>query len=120
MPLEMTLSNPTEVDILAYRGDSGRFRITVTDNEEPPNPIDISGMSWDADIRAKKNDDVVIASFTVEPVVGQINSVDVILSKEDAALLPKKAYYDVEMTNGTTRTTLVYGQINATEDVSRP
>lgn len=63
MPLEMTLSNPTEVDILAYRGDSGRFRITVTDNEEPPNPIDISGMSWDADIRAKKNDDVVIAWF---------------------------------------------------------
>lgn len=120
MALEMTLTEPTEVDIIAYRGDSGRFRITVTDNEDPPNPIDISGMTWDADIRLKKNDDEVLASFDVVPVTGQPQSVDVILTKEEAAKLPKKSYYDVEMTNGTARTTLVYGEIKATEDVSRP
>lgn len=120
VPLEMVLTGPTEVDILAYRGDSGRFRITVTDNEDPPNPIDISGMTWDADIREKRNDAEILASFTVEPVSGQPQSVDVILTKENAALLPKKSYYDVEMNNGTSRTTLVYGKIEATEDVSRP
>src|SRR3954466_16362091 len=112
----MTLSDPTEVDILAYRGDSGRFRISVTDNETPPNPIDIRSMSWDADIRLKKNDTTVIASFTIIPVVGQMNSIDVVLTKENAALLPKKSYYDIEMSDGTSVTTLVYGQINATED----
>jgi hypothetical protein len=115
----MTLSDPTEVDILVYRGDSGRFRITVTDNETPPNPIDISGMTWDADIRLKRNDTTVIASFTIVRVLGETNSIDVVLTKENAALLPKKSYYDVEMSDGTSVTTLVYGQINATEDVSR-
>jgi hypothetical protein len=119
VPLEMTLSEPTEVDILAYRGDSGRFRISVSDNDEPPNPIDISGMTWDADIREHRNDATAIGSFAVEPVVGQTNSVDVILPKDVAALLPKKSYYDVEMSDGTNVTTLVYGLIKALEDVSR-
>lgn len=116
----MTLSEPTEVDILAYRGDTGRFRITVTDSAVPPNPIDISGMTWDADIREKRNDTDPITSFTVVPVVGQSNSVDVILAKEGAALLPKKSYYDVEMSDGVNVTTIVYGAIKALEDVSRP
>ena len=120
MPLEMILSEPTEVDILHYRGDSGQFRLTVTDNEDPPNPVDISGMTWDADIRTKKNDTEVLASFQVVPVVGQTNSVDVILSKEEARKLPKKSYYDIEMTNGTTATTLIYGELKSDEDVSRP
>jgi len=120
VPLEMTLSGPTEVDILHYRGDSGQFRLTVTDNEDPPNPVDISGMTWDADIRAKKNDTTLLASFEVVPVVGQTNSVDVILTKEEARKLPKKSYYDIEMSDGTGATTLLYGELKSEEDVSRP
>lgn len=120
MPLEIPLSGPTEADILHYRGDSGQFRLTFTDNEDPPNPIDVSGMAWDADIRLKRNDEDPIAQFEVVPVVGQNNAVDVILTFEEARKLPKKCYYDIEMTDGDDVTTVIYGEIKSSEDVSRP
>lgn len=113
------LSGPKRVDLEVYRGDSGMFRIVV--NDENGDPIDISGAdSWDADIRQKADDSAVVGNFTVTPVSGETNKVDVILPAFLSAQIPKNCAYDVEMTMGDQVITLVYGVIVLTKDTSRP
>lgn len=112
------LSGPLPLDLNIYRGDTGRFRITVTD--EVGGPINISGATWDADIRSVAANPTAITSFTVTPVAGDPSSVDVILDKTKSALLnPGTLVYDVEMTLGLEVVTLVGGKITVTQDVSR-
>jgi hypothetical protein len=115
----ITLSLPKKVDITVYQGDSGSFRITMTGPLGAP--IDISGASWDGDIRLKASDASPITGFTFEPVVGDPSSVDVILSAESSELFTASKYvYDIEMREGDLVTTLIYGTILAEQDVSRP
>lgn len=111
------LSGPMQVDLSVYRGDSGRFRISVTN--VTGDPIDISTAAWDADIRVKAADTETIASFDVQPVVDDISSIDVILTATTSDILVNSVY-DVEMRMGGEVTTLVRGSITVTEDVSRP
>lgn len=113
------LSGPMEVDLSVYRGDTGRFRITVTD--DLLQPVDISGATWDADIRASATSPTVLTSFDVEPVDGDTSSVDVILDETKADLLTVGTLvYDVEMRLAGEVVTLVTGKITVTQDVSRP
>lgn len=118
------LSGPKRVDLQVYRGDSGMFRITVKvpDPLDPDTliPFDISTAEWDADIRLKADDTTVLGNFTVTPVVGAVEKIDVILPADLSKLLPKNCAYDVEMTMGDEVITLVYGVIVLTKDVSRP
>lgn len=117
-PSVVVLSSPTKVDLAVYRGDTGQFRITVSDPDG--NPVDLSGATWDADIRAKATDPTPITSFTVTPVAGDTSSVDVILSAVESDLLtPGTLVYDVEMRKVGAITTLIYGNITVTQDVSR-
>lgn len=115
---EIVLSGPKEVNINIYRGDSGSFRITMTG--PLGTPIDISGATWDGDIRLKATDPNPITSFDFVPVIGEPQSVDVVLPSDKAELLSGKLVYDVEMRDGTSVTTLIFGQIVAEQDVSRP
>ena len=113
------LSGPMEVDLSIYRGDTGRFRITVTN--EDLSPVDLTGATWDADIRTTAAAPTVITSFDVVPVVGDDSSVDVILDETNAELLPPgNLVYDVEMRLDGEIVTLVTGKITVTQDVSRP
>lgn len=135
----IALSDPAEVDIVGYRGDSGTFRVTVTKGGAP---LDVSQASWDADIRLDA-DAPVLATMTVTPVVGTTNAVDVTLPAEQSAAITDtatvgardpstepgvlttvvEAVWDLEMTeagaNGAT-TTLLRGKVTMTKDVSRP
>ena len=113
------LSGPMEVDLSIYRGDTGRFRITVTN--EDLSPVDLSGAEWDADIRPNANSLTIITNFLVVPVDGDSSSVDVILDETNADLLPSgNLVYDVEMRLNGEIVTLVRGSITVTQDVSRP
>lgn len=117
-PSIVVLSAPTKVDLAAYRGDTGQFRITVSDTDG--NPVDLSGATWDADIRVKATDPTPVTSFTVTPVAGDTSSIDVILSASESDLLtPGTLVYDVEMRKVGAVTTLIYGNIVVTQDVSR-
>lgn len=133
----IALSDPAEVDIVGYRGDSGRFRVTVTKGGAP---LDVSAATWDADIRLAP-DAPVLATMTVTPVAGTTNAVDVVLPADQSALITDtatvgtpnveagpvtsvvEAVWDLEMTeagtNGAT-TTLLRGKVTMTKDVSRP
>lgn len=115
---KITLSGPLKIDLSVYRGDTGRFRITVRDPQG--NPIDISGGTYDADIRMKAADTDTIAQFAIAAVAGDVASMDVILDEANSELLVNGCVYDVEMRLGTDVTTLVYGTITVTQDVSRP
>jgi hypothetical protein len=134
----IALSDPAEVDIVGYRGDSGSFRVTVTQGGAP---LDVSAAVWDADIRLAP-DAPVLATMTVTPVVGTTNAVDVVLPAEQSAQITDtatvgtpttepgppttvvEAVWDLEMTLGTdpntTTTTLLRGKVTMTKDVSRP
>jgi hypothetical protein len=117
-PNNLTLSGPAKVDLSVYRGDTGQFRITVTDDQD--NPVDVSAAAWEADIRLKATDPTVITNFDVQLVNGDTSSIDVLLSSDNSELLPTGCVYDVEMRVGSTVTTLIYGTITVTQDVSRP
>lgn len=113
------LSGPLELDLEIYRGDTGRFRITVT--QEDLSPVNVSGATWDADIRTSAASPTVVTSFDVVPVVDDETSVDVILDETNADLLTAGTlYYDVEMRLDGEVITLVAGKITVTQDVSRP
>jgi hypothetical protein len=118
-PSSIKLSEPTKVDISVYRGDSGSFRITVSE-DVVGTPIDISAATWDADIRIKAIDPLTISNFEIVPVSGDTSSVDVVLSPENSELLSATCVYDIEMTLGGEVKTLIYGTITVTQDVSRP
>lgn len=115
----LILSDPTKVDLVVYKGDSGSFRIKFVAEEEDP-PIDVSLATWDADIRLKAGDAEPIMSFDIVPVVGDVSSVDVILTSEKSEQLPKAAVYDVEMRLDGEVSTIVYGSVTVKQDVSRP
>lgn len=115
----IALSGPMEVNLSIYRGDTGRFRITVTNDDE--SPADLTGATWDADIRNTAAAGAVLANFDVVPVAGDDSSVDVILNETQAEQLPSGTLsYDVEMRLDGEVITLVAGTITVTQDVSRP
>jgi len=126
----IALSEPAQLDLTAYRGDTGKFRVTVTQDGAP---FDVSGATWDADIRATE-DGPLVATMTVTPVVGQTNSVDVVLPAdvvtptategEPPTSEPFVGVWDLQMAFGVDPdvevTTILRGQITMTRDVSRP
>jgi hypothetical protein len=111
------LSGPLLLNLQVYRGDSGRFRISVLNPDG--SPMDLTGATWDADIRLKANDPTTITNFDITPVAGDPSSIDVILTPENSDLLSNNCVYDVEMTLGGEVHTLIYGAITITQDVSR-
>lgn len=112
------LSGPMEVDLEIYRGDTGRFRITVAN--EDLSPVDLTGAVWDADIRTAANATTKVTSFVIVPVSGDTSSVDVVLDTTNADFLVSgNLVYDVQMTLGGEIITLVAGKITVTQDVSR-
>jgi hypothetical protein len=117
VPSLIVLSAPLKVDLSVYRGDSGGFRISVKDNLNAP--VNVSTATWDGDIRLTAVAPTVLTSFTIVPVSGDTSSVDVELSPASSALLSANCVYDIEMTLNGKVTTLIYGAIAVTQDVSR-
>lgn len=114
----VTLSGPMPLDLTVYRGDTGKFRVTV--KNEDNSPADLTGATWDADIRSAAGNPIALTAFEVIPVAGDPSSVDVVLDKVNANLLtPGVLYYDVEMTLADEIVTLVAGKLTVTQDVSR-
>ena len=116
---DIIISQPQPVDLVVYQGDSGRFRVSVTD---PNNlPLDVSGAVWNCQIRQMPDDTITMATLTVQPVSGDVSSVDCILTAQQSALLNNTlAYWDLEMILGGETQTLLSGKCNITLDVSRP
>ena len=115
----VVLSSPVKVDLAIYKGDTGSFKITVTDEDGAP--VNISGHTFDGDIRLTPESVSPVTTFTITPVGGDTSSIDVLLTATNSNLLTDDApyYYDIEMKLGAVVTTLVGGLIYVTQDVSR-
>ena len=114
----ITFSAPLDITLRIYRGDTGRFRITVT--EVDGTPFDLSAATWDCDIRSTADGTTVVANLTPTPVSGDTSSMDFVLTAAESAKLVDAAYvYDVQMTLGIEVQTLIAGMVLVTKDVSR-
>lgn len=126
----VTLSEPAVLDLTCYRGDTGRFRVTITQDGAP---LDVSAATWDCDIR-QTADGALVGSMTVTPVAGQTNQIDVVMPSTLAETAPNLApdlpdapfvgVWDLEMTTGVdpdvSVTTILRGKVTLQRDVSRP
>lgn len=109
------VSDPLPVDLFVYRGDSGRFRVQVTDPDGTP--LDVSAASWDCDIRSTFDATPVIVSLVVTPV--DMSTVEVVLDALKSSLLVDLSVWDLEMTIGGEVVTLLAGTVHVRKDVSR-
>ena len=113
----IVFSDPLLVDLVVYRGDSGRFRVHVTNPDGTP--LDITTATWDCDIRAAEDTEPPMATLDVNPVAGQIDTVEVVLDAATSALLTD-GVWDLEMTLNGEVQTLLKGKVVVVKDVSRP
>jgi len=109
-------SDPAILDLCVYRGDTGRIRVTLTDSLGAP--LDLTGATWDADVRGL--DGTSKGSFTVTPTA-EPGVVELILTKTlSESLAPgEPLVWDLEMTKGGEITTIMGGNVTVTADVSR-
>ena len=112
---DVVISDPLPVDIYIYRGDSGRFRVAVTD--AAGNPLDISAATWDCDVRSTADAVDVIVTLDVNPI--DVNTVEVVIDSLTSALLIDQSVWDLEMTLTGEVTTLMAGTVHVHKDVSR-
>ena len=110
------MSDPLPVDLYVYRGDSGRFRVTVTDPSGVP--LSIAGATWDCDIRQNYDAQTVVVSLDVNDIDGY--TIEVVLDALTSALLVDNSVWDLEMTINGEVTTLMAGTVHVHKDVSRP
>jgi hypothetical protein len=100
-----------------YRGDTFAFQMTLKTGSTTF--LNITSSTFIAQIK-EKGKTTVAATLTVtkENLLGGVIKVT-LPSTESANLVPNKSYvYDVEMTNGTNKTTILTGPILVTADVS--
>ena len=111
-------TQPEQLDLCVYRGDSGRLRVTITD-ADGVTPVDVSAATWDCDIR-ETVDGVQVGAMAVEPVEGTTNVVELVLTPTMSAALDNPPYvWDLEMQLNGEVTTLLAGNVTVTKDVSR-
>lgn len=114
---EVVLSEPVEVNLVVYRGDSGNFRITVSDGTAP---VDVSDVIWNGEIRRKVSDAAVLTNFDFVPAVDDVSAVDVFLPADKSELLNSNCVYDIQFIRGDKVLTILAGSIQVTKDVTRP
>lgn len=114
---DLVLSDPTVADIEIYRGDTGRFRVTVTTDTGAG--LDVSAAVWLCQARANYDATVILASFGVIPVGGDVSSIDVVLNAVSSAALVDGAVWDLQMIYNGDTITLLTGSIALRPDVSR-
>jgi hypothetical protein len=100
-----------------YRGDTFAFQMTLKTGSTTF--LNVTNSVFVAQIK-EKNKTTVAATFEVtkENLLGGVIKAT-LSSTESAKLIANKAYvYDIEMTNGTNKTTILTGPILVTADVS--
>jgi hypothetical protein len=115
---------PQELDLVLYAGDGVRLPLVVTDNDDPPNAVPLTG-TVRAQIRIKHSDTTPAATFDVD--MTDADTGNVILSLTGAhtqALVTSdkkfKGIWDVEWTpSGAQPRTLMQGKVECDPDATR-
>lgn len=115
---------PQELDLVLYAGDGVRFPLVVTDNEDPPGPVNLTG-TIKAQIRIKHNDTTPAATFDVDMTNAATGTAILTLTGAHTQALVTsdkkfKGIWDVEWTpSGGQPRTLLQGKVECDPDATR-
>ena len=115
------MAEPAPYNITLYQGDTYRLNLTVKDDQEPSQPINITGWSARGQIRPSVESATVLASFTVTFIDAAAGKIQFSLSAPTTAALTMDGVYDLEFTlgaGGDVETYLV-GKMLLVKEVSR-
>lgn len=105
---------PPRIDLALYQGDDFFLRIVLEANE---NPIDLTGYTPKAEIRATAGSDVVLAAFActvVDPATLELH-----LTSALSTALPATGAWDVQIEDSVGLvTTLAYGSVTVAKEVT--
>lgn len=110
---EMDLT-PGVLDLSLYRGDTTTVQLTLTDDATPPQPLEITGDGWSAQVRKSRSSDEAVGVITVD-AIDYANSV---LALTFPALDAGSYVWDVQQDDGGV-VTYVTGRITVMRDVTR-
>ena len=112
------MATPADQDLTIVRGDTETIVATMT--TDGTTPIDITGRTYRAQIRASQDSTTVKASFTCTVTDGAAGQVTCVLSATDSAQLPVGiAYWDLEENASGVITTVMSGTVTVLADVTR-
>lgn len=98
-------------------GDTETIAMTLLDGGTP---INITGRTYNAQIRPTADSTAITATFTCTVTNGTAGQFVCTLSAATtAALSAGQAVYDIQETNGSTVTTLLQGPVFVVQDVTR-
>ncbi len=112
------MAAPANRPIEVYMGDDYSHVVTLT--SDGTTPINITGRTYAAKIRASRDSTTVLLTFTCSVLVGTDGKVTITSTDTlTAALQPGVYVWDLEETSGTTVTTILAGDAVVTQDVTR-
>lgn len=107
-------------DITIYQGDTYGHVISITDDATPPVATDVTGRTFEAQIRRYPGSDTIAATFAVDMTQAATGVVQLALTATQTAGLDAGPYsFDVHMITGSTVLTLFAGECLVTAEVTR-
>lgn len=112
------MAQPADQDLTITRGDTETLVVTIT--SDGSTPINITGRTYRAQIRASQDSTTIKASFTCTVSNGAAGQVTCTLSATDSATLPVGiAYWDLEENASGVVSTILSGNVTVIADVTR-
>lgn len=109
---------PATRNIDIYRGDDLTHSVTIVDADG--DPVDLSGRTYASQLRRYPDTEQIAATFNVDATQANVGLLLLTLAGTVTATLEPGPYrYDLEQTQGGTRTTLLAGEAIVTADVTR-
>lgn len=109
---------PAKQNLTMTRGDTESVVLTMTSNGTTP--VNITGRTYRAQIRATKDASAIDASFACTVTNGAAGEVTCALTpNQTSALTVGTHYWDLEETNAGVVSTIVAGTVNVLADVTR-
>lgn len=109
-------------NLTLYRGDTRVIPIVFETqvDEVTTAPVNLTGLTWKAQVREEHDASSVAANFTIEVVDAAAGSIEVIMESSEAKKLPPTGVWDLESLSGDGfRQTWVYGNIITLPDTTR-
>jgi hypothetical protein len=110
---------PGALDIKIYQGDTVMIPLTFRDSDG--NPIDLTGITFESQIRRAPADEEATPLISMDCNVPEPTSGRVLisLSSEQTTLLDNLYVYDLQATNGSVVRTYLSGTISVVKEVTR-
>jgi len=110
---------PANYAPVVYQGDNFLMPMTLVNADPGETPIDITGWTFQGDIKPFLGSPTTLASFTINIVSAVDGELAASLSPAQTVLLPQNCVYDIEATKADlTIETLLFGRITVLQQVT--